>query len=340
MTDRFERRVFVAAFLSAVVAGYLAADSDWVYAAAGNRYAVLDPVSGDVVIEGLLATEDFTPNELDTPVIVPTPGGRYVFILYSSHDRAIVMDAETHRPVWSVTLPSGTEALQFSSMGNEIYTRSTGGSWFSIPHRRGNVTGEPSSAPNLGSNRIAFNRRATRVYGNSGNTLVYLLTNTGEDVREIDLRAGPYDWEISPNFRYLLGSGGERVALIDEQRARVVGYLEGGFTVGAAAFDIASSRVYALSADGGEVVVADTRRFAELERIETPENLAAIWRSSDKLIHGYSPPSDDGSSSGAIVLDLLGSTRVVLLPSSLTDVSSAATAALVTIKPGQGFACF
>ena len=340
MSSRILRRVFLAAIVLVFAAGALSADSDWVYAAAGNRYAVLDPSNGDLVIEGVLATADFAPGELDTSVIVPTPGGRYVFILFPAHDRAIVMDAETHRPVWSVNLPSGTEALQFSSMGNEIYTRSTNGKWFSLPHRRGEATGAPSSAPNLGMNRVAFNRRATRVYANSGNDLVYLLTNSGDEVRDIAIQAGPYDWEVSPNFRYLLGSGQERVALIDEQRARVVGYLQGGFTQGAAVFDTASSRVYALTDNGREIVVADTRRFGELDRIETPKNLLSIWRSSDQLIHGYSAPSDDGSLAGAIVLDLLGTSRVVSIPSSLTEGPIAVTASLITIKPGQGFACF
>ena len=340
MIGRTGYRVFFSIVISLFAVGYLLADSDWVYAAAGNRYAVIDPLEGDVVIEGVLATADFAPGESDTPVIAPTPGGRYVFILFPSHDVAIVMDAETHRPAWSVDLPSGTDAIQFSSMGNEIYTRSANGNWFWLPHRRGEVTGDPTSAPNLGMNRVAFNRRATRVYGNSGDSLVYLLTNSGDEVREIGLQAGPYDWVVSPNYRFLVGSGEERVALIDEQRARVVGYLDGGFVPGGALFDNASSRVYALTADGGEIVVADTRRFRELERIETPENLAAIWRSTDKLIHGYSPPANDGSSTGKIVFDLLGSPRTVTIPSSLADGAAPVTASLVSIKPGQGFACF
>jgi len=329
----------VALALLVLFAESVAAGDDWVYVASSNRYAVIDPSVGEIMREGVLETSDFRTEGEQTPTIVPTPGGRYVFFHFSDFDRAVVVDAETHQVTWSVELPFGTERLQFSSMGNQIFALQRDGRRIQLPHRRGEITGTGGIAPLLGPESIAFNRRATRIYGNNGNDLVFVLENGGNVIRTIDLRGGPYEWQVSANFRYLLGSSSSGLTLVDEQRGRAVGYIEDGFTPTATLFDASSREIYALSADGREIIVADTRRFTEQERIVMQTPLSGIWQSSDGRLHGISRPDSDRVSP-ALVVDLLDVQETVSFPPSILATDSAIAAALVTLRPGEGFACF
>lgn len=329
----------VALALLLLFAESLAAGDDWVYVASSNRFAVIDPSVGEIIREGVLETSDFRTEGEETPTIVPTPGGRYVFFHFSDFDRAVVVDAETHQVARSVELPFGTERLQFSSMGNQIFALQRDGRRTQLPHRRGEITGPGSLAPHLGPESVAFNRRATRIYGNDGNDLVFVLENGGNAIRTIGLRGGPYEWQVSANFRYLLGSSPSGLTLVDEQRGRAVGYLEDGFTPTATLFDASSREIYALSADGREIIVADTRRFAEQDRIALQNPLSGIWQSSDGRLHGISSPDQDGGAP-VLVVDLLGTHETVFFPTSILAADSAIAATLVTLRPGEGFACF
>ncbi|MFW6293536.1 MAG: hypothetical protein ACOC7V_14615, partial [Spirochaetota bacterium] len=274
------------------------------------------------------------PENAATPQIVPTPGGRYVFFHFREADAAVVVDAETHEVVRALRLPEGSERIQFSSMGDSLYVE-TSSDRFVLAHRRGEITGGPSAAVELASGRIAFNRRATRVYGERDGALVYALARDGSPVASVGLRGGPYDWQVSPNFRYLLGTSrsGEAMVLVDEARARVVGYLSERFVPGSARFDEASREVHFLTDDGRELAAADVRRFRVSSRLELGAEFARIWRDDGGRLHGLS--ADDG----ALILDVTGDPRRVAIDSLLRG-SGDLTAAFVELKPGQGFACF
>ena len=342
-------RALATVVLLTAVAVTAAAQAEWIYAAAGAQYVVVNPGGGDVVHRGELSVADFRPGEsggaATTPDIVPTPGGRYVFFLFAGTDRAIVVDAETHQPVWSVSLPAGTRRIVFSSMGTTLWAHAGGTSWIELSHQRGRLTDSGRSAASLGDGRIAFNRRATRVYGTRGSDLVFALASSGEVVQTVALQGGPYDWQISPNFRFLAGTSARQLVMVDEARGRAVGTIPGAFAGGV--FHPSSREFYALSADGNAVVRIDAARGAERSRIRPPLPLAAIFAQAEGTLHGLAPSATTsaGASGGpALVLDLAGNPRVVPLPAEWARGPAAdpggVSAAGVTLRPGGGFACF
>ena len=328
-----------------ILAGTAAfAQSDWIYAASADRYVAIDPRDGAIVGSGRLATADYDPaagsgsSGVATPQIVPTPGGKYVFFVFADDARAVVVDAESHAPVWSVALPAGTQTIGFSSMGETILAYTGGTNWTELPHRQGRITGTGRAAPSLGAGTIAFNRRATRVYGNRGNDLVFALTASGDAVATVRVDGGPYDWHISPNFRFLVGVSERRLALVDETRGQAVGYLDGGFTGGV--FHPSSRQFYALTTAGAAIVVAETGRMREQARIEPPFLLEAIFREDDGTLHGLSQSAPFGAGAPVILTDITGEQGIVEFPSGFADPGAGVSATVVTLRPGGGFACF
>ncbi|TVR04182.1 MAG: hypothetical protein EA403_05485, partial [Spirochaetaceae bacterium] len=284
-------RALATAILLTAFAVSATAQTEWIYAAAGAQYVVVNPADGAVVHRGELRVSDFRPGEsgetAPTPDIVPTPGGRYVFFLFAGSDRAIVVDAETHQPVWSVTLPAGTRRIVFSSMGTTLWAFTGGTSWIELSHQRGRLTDSGRRAASLGHGTVAFNRRATRVYGNRGSDLVFALASSGEVVQTVELQGGPHDWQISPNFRFLAGTSANQLVMVDEARGRAVGTLPGAFAGGV--FHPSSREFFALSADGTAVVAVDATRATERSRIRPPLALTAIFSQADGTLHGLAP---------------------------------------------------
>ena len=323
------------------------AQSEWIYAASGSRYLVMNPDDGTIVHRGELRADGFAPgagnpgtaSRTATPQIVPTPGGRYVFFLFPRADRAVVVDAESHLPVWAVDLPRGTRSIVFSTMGDTILAHTGGTSWVELPHRQGKITGPERPAPAFGGGTLAFNRRGTRVYGNRGGELVYALSSSGDSVQTVRLDGGPYDWQISPNFRFLVGASQGGLAVVDEARGRVVGYLDGSYAGGV--FHPNSREFYALTADGEALVLVEVTRGRERSRFRPAEALGAVFREDDGTLHGLSKGDTGGAGAGpagaSVVLDLTGRQRRVALP---PDFAAGVTAAFVTLRPGGGFACF
>ncbi|TVQ21700.1 MAG: hypothetical protein EA382_13200 [Spirochaetaceae bacterium] len=334
----------VVALLMLVIGAAAFAQSDWIYAAAGDRFAVVDPRDGSVVETGRLATADYDPAagrdraNIATPLIVPTPGGKYVFFVFADDARAVVVDAESHAPVWSVELPAGTQTISFSSMGETILANTGGTRWIELPHRQGRITGAGRTAPSLGAGAIAFNRRATRVYGSRGADLVFALTASGDAVQTVRVDGGPYDWHISPNFRFLVGVSERRLALVDETRGQATGYLDGSFSGGV--FHPSSRQFFALTADGGSIVVAETGRLREQSRIDLPFRLTAIFREESGRLHGLSHSSPFGAGSPVILTDITGDQGIVEFPAGFAEPGVDVAATIVTLRPGGGFACF
>lgn len=336
-------------FLTAAQMGF--SQGEWIYAASGSRYLVMNPQDGAIVRRGELRVEGFdpgfgTPDGVSTPEIVPTPGGRYVFFVFAAEDRAIVVDAETHSPVWAVDLPGGTRSIVFSTMGATILAYTGGTTWVEVPHRQGRITGPGRPAPSFGGESPAFNRRGTRVYGNRGEELVYALADSGEPVQSLSLEDGPYDWSISPNFRFLVGTSESGLAVVDEARGRVLGYLDGSYAEGV--FHPNSREYYALTSGGDAVVVVDVPRGRERSRFRPPVPLAALLREDDGTLHGLSK-GNSGGPGASVVLDLTGRQRIVPLPRDFgagadrpapAGEVSTVRAAGVTLRPGGGFACF
>lgn len=326
-------RIVLGAFILLLAAQAAVAQAQWIYLARGADFAVVDPESGDQVGGGSLRSASFPENPA-TPEIVPTPGGRYVFFHFRHEDAAVVVDAETHEVVRTLELPEASERIQFSSMGDSLYVETTSGR-FEFAHRRGDISGGPSAAPDLAAGRIAFNRRATRIYGERDGELVYALARDGSEVTSVRLRGGPYDWQVSPNFRYLLGTSrdGEGMVLVDEARARVVGYIPASFIVGSARFEETSREVLFLGADGGQLVAVDVRRARVSSRTELETDLAGVWQDDEGTLYGLTENARE------LVLEVAGEARRVSVV-SLIPGSGRLAAELVSLKPGQGFACF
>lgn len=316
--------------------------SEWIYAASGPEYLVMNPDDGRIVRRGELRVDGSAP-DTGTPQIVPTPGGRYVFFVFPQASQAVVVDAESHLPVRTVDLPEGTRSIVFSTMGTTILAHTGGTSWVELPHRQGRITGPGSPAPFFEGDALAFNRRGTRVYGNRGGELVYALTDSGESVQSVPLEGGPYDWHISPNFRFLVGASEGGLVAVDEARGRVVGYLDGSYVGGV--FHPNSREFYALTSAGDALVVVDLTRGRERSRLRPPVALAAVFGQDDGTLHGLSK-GDSGGAGASVVLDLTGRPRRVALPAGFgagegaSDGASTVTATGVTLRPGGGFACF
>jgi len=339
-SHQYRWRAALAGLVFLLAASSVFAQAEWIYLARGTEFVVIDPSSGDRVGGGTLRPASVAggamsiPEDGSTPEIVPTPGGRYVFFHFADAAVAVVVDAETHEVVRVVGLPQESERIQFSSMGDSLYVE-TRADRYEFPHRRGEITGDASPAPRLAPGRIAFNRRATRVYGERDGELVYSLARDGSPITGVRLRGGPYDWQTSPNFRFLLGASrdGEGMVLVDEARARVIGYLSESFVRENVWFDEASREVHFLTADGRALAAADVRRFRISSQQELGTALARIWRDDDGSLHGLTA---DGSE---LILDVAGRARR-LASDSVLGGSDELTAELVRLKPGQGFACF
>ncbi|MEE8442104.1 MAG: PQQ-binding-like beta-propeller repeat protein, partial [Spirochaetia bacterium] len=273
-----------------VVGSVSGAAQEWLYVSRSGAYAVINPADGAIVSAGELLADGFQPEPSSVPEIVPTPGGRYVFFVYAQQDKAIVVDAETHLVAWAADLPRNAETIQFSSIGDRLYVLRSDGSRVVLEHRQGEVSETRSDAPALDVGRIGFNRRATRLYGNDGRNLVYSLASTGELVRTVPLRGGPYDWSVSPNFRFLLGRSRTdgRLVLIDEQRARAVAYADVGEVAGEPLFDAGSGSVYVLTDSGSRITVLDTRRFREQRTESLPFALSTLYLGEGERYHGVS----------------------------------------------------
>lgn len=322
-------RVLLLLLALAGAAGAVSAQS-WLYAAGGSRYAVVDPSSGAIVHEGILSADGFTPADDARVEIVPTPGGRFVFFFVGGADAAIVVDAETHLPVRTITLPAGVDSLQFSSMGDAVYLRS-GEELVSIGHRRGTIEGSAQDAPSLAAGLVAFNRRATRIYGQRGDRLVYALARNGDQVADVRVGRTLHDWQVSPNFRYLLGSrqDGSGLTLVDEQRARVIGEIREDVVPGSAGFDSGSRSFHALTGDGREIIVADVRRARVQDRIPLQRPAADLFLNADGDFFVLHQDGTIGLRAGAQLQTV-----------SIGTIGEVRDLAMVELKPGQGFACF
>jgi len=304
--------------------GFVAAD-EWIYVTRGSSYAVIDPSNGRVVHSDVV-----TDVELSSQLaVVPTPGGRYVFLYSKELRSAYVIDAQTHELVRAETLPPGISSVQFNSMGEELVALRENGSRLSISHRKGELGAVGEWETDFDSARVAFNRRATRVYGSRGPDLEYVLAIDGSVITSVDI-GGSYDWSVSPGFRFLLGSDDSgTLVLVDEQRARIVGRRDGYSKW--FAFTADSREVHALSSGGGAVGVLDTRRFREERRISLRVPLSQFWMGTDGSYHGVSA---DGA---AVVIDASG--KAIRVSPDLPG-EGPLHAAYVVIRPDEGFACF
>lgn len=315
------RALGIALILAFIVAGS-GISQEWLYVSRGGAYVAYDPSGGTVV-----HSDVFEGSSGDIE-IVPTPGGAYVFFFDRPLNRAFVVDTNTHEVAWVEQLPPGTERIQFNSMGEQVIAE-VNGNRIAIAHRRGRLGDESTLEANLDLGQVAFNRRATRVYGSRGNSLEIVLAADGSRVASVRT-GGAFDWRTSPNFRYLLGTDSRgKVILVDEQRARSVGTQDG--LSDSVWFTSDSRQIHALDGDGETVVTLDTRRFRVQDRIEIDVPLSHMWLSADGRHHGLSRDA------GRLVFDASGA--VVSVQPNLPG-QGPLRAALVVVRPDQGFACF
>ncbi len=325
------RALLLLPFLFLVVA--LAGAESWLYAVRGEQYAVLDPQSGDTVHSGILSVDGYTPSAGAEVTIVPTPGGRYVFFHIPSDDVAVVVDAESHQPARVVALPDGVQSLQFSSMGDTAYLLRDGDR-VAVPHRRGELESEQSAGPELAPGLVAFNRRATRVFGQQGRDLIYARAAGGDPIADVSVGNEVHDWYISPNFRYLLGAAqsGDGLVLVDEQRARVTGRVREEIVPRSVGFSDSSREFFALLAGNGgsTIIVGDVPRARIRDRLELDRSAVRLFRDTDGAFFVLYTDGSVGIGAGSDA-ERIATTGID---------GGASDLALVVLKPGQGFACF
>ncbi len=336
----------IAAVLGLLVAASVAADTDRLYFAAGNRYVVVDPASGSVLHHGRLSLNGENapgPNARagGTPAIIPTPGGRFVFFHRPWADTVTVVDAESHRFVRTIELPQNARTVVFSSMGNEVFLPVSDDRFVYLDHRRGEISGRARSLGVPASGNPAFNRRATRIYtstASGGETeLVYVLKSSGEAIAEVDLPSGQYNWQASPNFRFLLGveEGGDGLVVVAEQARRVTAEIDEEIDPDSVYFSADSETITALTADRRTALVIDGRRGRIRDRITLPEAVDYLRTDVDGRLLAVSGTT--------AILDVAGQDLRVDVGRYLSNGEASGAevrAQLVTLKPGQGFACF
>ena len=339
-----QKIITAAVALALLVSAAAAADTDRLYIASGDSYVVVDPADGGVLHQGNItggtdgAGADGEP--ADTPSIIPTPGGRFVFFHRPWSDTVTVVDAESHRPVRTIDLPQAARTIVFSSMGDEVFLPIADNRFVYLDHRRGEIRGGAQDLRAPAESHPAFNRRATRLYatdsGRGGPKLVYVLKSSGEEIAEVALPAGNYDWQASPNFRYLLGvdNDGDRLVVVTEQARRVTAEIDEDVVPDQAFFSSDSETITALLADRRTALVIDARRGRVRERVQLPERVDYLRADVDGRLLAVSGTT--------VILDVGGQNRRVDVGRYLDGGGGDAgvRTQLVTLKPGQGFACF
>ena len=313
--------LLAALLLAAAAAG--GADRSFVYLLPerGNAILVMDQ-------NGVRRVVDI--GRTGAEAVFPTPGGKYVFVTFQGSSEVAVIDAESQSLNRRFNLTQGIpEQIAFSPTGERAYVSLAGSSEvLFFDHRRSVLTLRETRLMGLAGAPLLLNRRGTRLYRSGSEGLGFYLETTGEIIRSVAAPGGVALWSFSPDFRYLWGvsaSDGSLV-VVDERASRLAATLPGPFA--AFAPIAADDRAYLVSRSGDRLVPVSSRSFLEEKAIAIPG------------------PARSVASTGSGVWLLVGTDLVrIELPSGRAasrvafDQPIRAIVA-VTLRPGEGYACF
>jgi len=305
-------------------AGASGAEKGWVYLLPerGGELLVLD--DGGSVGTVRLGREGATG-------IFPTPGGKYVFVTFPDAEVAVV-DAEAQALDRRFGLEQGApEQFLFSPSGDKAYVSLRGSSRVLVfSHQRSRLELRGSLSLGIAGAPITLNRRGTRLYRSSADGLDFYLETTGETLRRVPLRGGAASWSFSPDYRFLWGVSlaDGRLSVVDERSAKLAAEVDGAF----APFEPAATN------DGAYLVAASRDRLEKIgARTFRPETSIELPGRARDLA---SPGTGDAVwlLVGEEIIEIdLGSGKEIR---SVSPGVSIRDIAAVTLRPGEGYACF
>lgn len=268
-------------------------------------------------------------------MLVGTPGGKYIFVIDSASGQGLALDFEDSSVRKTVDLSSAAplSAAVFSPMGDVLYiVQQSSGQVISYTHRAGELGAEETFlSSDVSSNRSlpALNSRGTRFYISGEEGLLYYLVSDRSVIRVIRNISEGLDWTMAPGGRFLWGSGEEGWVVVDEQRGRVAARLPSGSSE-SPVFSSNGRTGWALTESGTVLVELDSRRNRILRREALNEALTGpatgsadeIWLAGEDALY-LSRGGEAVQTSGSIA----GSGEIKAFVS-------------VTLRPGEGFACF
>ena len=317
-------------FISAILFPQSTGKSGWIYILMkdSSELSIIDIEDGKVV--KIISLDGGKPD-----AIFPTPGGKFVFVTYVDSPFVSAVDAEDQEVYRNFRLDyQGPPAFTFSPMGETVYATEPGTNRITVfGHSRSHLdeklkfsVGEPDTTG-------IFNRRGTRYFRSNTKGLAVIYAKTQEVIEEIGFQGGPMVWNFSPDYRYLWGAGisGNKVVVIDESRSKVQKELDIEIFPTQPTFSADGNRVYFISSSGDRILVINGRRHELEKEIEFSSPIDGITIDGDDNLWVMS------SASGSIIkvdgrsLDV--SDRIELN-------APAKQIKYVTLKKGEGFACF
>ena len=317
-------RTAVGLALTLIVSLGAAADDNpsWMYLLRADAVVIADPATGDI-------SDSIALPHTGAAGLYPTPGGKFVFVTYLDRSDVTAIDAETHEISRVPGLDFVPDFVGFSAMGDvAFFTSSSDGIVRRFAHRRAVFSDQENLPVGDVAAPILVNRRATRIYRNSQNSLDFVYIKTGEVIESVRVPGGISALGMSPDYRtiWAVAKSDGSLRVIDEGRGRVAeafNTTHSGYTP-----RFLGSLSLLLAGDGESVRAYGTRRLRFQRQIDLPAKAEGFAVSEEGLIWSY-------GSQGVAITDLeTGESRVSL------DLSGVVAISYVVVRSGEGYACF
>lgn len=272
--------------------------------------------------------------------VLPTPGGKYIFLVNSESGNVSAVDFEDPSKTKRIDLSdlAPLALLAFSPTGDYFYAARLDTSTVNIYNHKAGVINKSGSfeLPKKISNQasqLTFNIRGTRFYQTEdSNQLIYRLSKDAAEIRRVKNIPGAGNWQMAPNGRYLWTNTPSGWIVVDEARGKVINTIKGS-GVSSLHFDSKGRKAYALSDQGATITILNTRRNNKVEVIRP--NLEkrildlALTESGDLWLMTKNT-----------VLRMRSDEIEPELMMEFADESDSAELHYVRLKTGEGFACF
>ena len=262
-------------------------------------------------------------------VVIPTPGGKFAFVLYENSTEVTVLDVENLQLAESIDFGYSAKSIHFSANGDLAAVAEQNSNRINVyDHRRAQFSGPREILLPSSESLTLVNRRITRIYAGHDGGVAFIYAKNGELIKRVGLRNKPAAMSIDPDFRtiWTIEQNSGFLVAIDENRGRAAKRLKTAHAPLAPLYH--ENFVLALSADRKELLVYSTRSrrlTASIPLTSTSVDFAVtegglIWSASQTGIEVYE-------------LD----TGTQIQRENITGVISIVN---VVIRSGEGFACF
>lgn len=212
--------------------------------------------------------------EAEAAGITPTPGGVSVFVTYAERPVITVHSTTDYELQERIELGAGVpEDLTFSENGSTLFVTYRESDTVSVFSHSMRKLSEPYhfEVPG-GRGAVVRNRRATRLYRQTGDGLAVIYAQNGAVIEEIDVEAR--HWRFNSGFTHLWGIGADgRARMVAERSGRITVLpqrLRAEAGAGAIAVTGSERRVLLLREGGREALAVDGRSGKELFSVALP----------------------------------------------------------------------